>query len=127
MSYTRKALATRSRIIEIASELFFKQGFNRTKLDEILVVAKIRKGNFYYYFSSKDDLGLAVIRETGKIAVLEWIKSLIDPEADPVDSLMRLADRVANSEQVLEGTGNPLSNLALEMADLSDDFRQAIN
>jgi TetR/AcrR family transcriptional repressor of nem operon len=127
MSYTKKALATRKRIIDTASQLFFTKGFSRTKLDEILLIAKVRKGNFYYYFRSKDDLGLAVIRESGRPLVVEWVRSLIDPQADPRDNLAQLAERLVTSEQVLSGQGNPLTNLALEMSSLSDDFRRELD
>src|SRR5947207_2136126 len=113
MSYTKKALATRKRIIDTASELFFSKGFSRTKLDEILLVAKVRKGNFYYYFRSKDDLALSVIRESGRPLVIAWIRSLIDPRGDPRENLAMLSERLVGSELVQSGRGNPLTNLAL--------------
>ena len=127
MSYTKKALATRRRIIDTASQLFFTKGFARTKLDEILLIAKVRKGNFYYYFRSKDDLALTVIRESGRPLVLEWVRSLIDPEADPRDNLNKLSERLMDTEMVKGGQGNPLSNLALEMSTLSEDFRRELD
>jgi TetR/AcrR family transcriptional repressor of nem operon len=127
MNYTKKALATRRRIIETASQLFFTKGFARTKLDEILLIAKVRKGNFYYYFRSKDDLALAVIRETGKPLVLDWVRSLVNPDAEPRENLSRLADNLMDTEMVKGGQGNPLSNLALEMSTLSDDFRRELD
>jgi TetR/AcrR family transcriptional regulator, transcriptional repressor for nem operon len=127
MSYTKKALATRKRIIDTASQLFFTKGFSRTKLDEILLIAKVRKGNFYYYFRSKDDLALSVIREAGRPLVIEWVRSFINPEADPRDNLAQLTERLSTSEQVRSGQGNPLSNLALEMSTLSEDFRRELD
>jgi TetR/AcrR family transcriptional repressor of nem operon len=127
MSYTKKAMATRRRIIDTASQLFFTKGFARTKLDEILLIAKVRKGNFYYYFRSKDDLALTVIRETGKPLVLDWVRSLVNPEADARDNLNKLADNLMDTEMVRGGQGNPLSNLALEMSTLSDDFRRELD
>jgi len=127
MSYTKKALATRRRIIDTASQLFFTKGFSRTKLDEILLIAKVRKGNFYYYFRSKDDLALTVIRESGRPMVIEWVRALIDPDADPRDNLKHLSDRLMDTEMVKGGQGNPLSNLALEMSTLSEDFRRELD
>ncbi|MDQ3023685.1 MAG: TetR/AcrR family transcriptional regulator [bacterium] len=127
MGYTKKAMATRQRIIDTASQLFFTKGFARTKLDEILLIAKVRKGNFYYYFRSKDDLALAVIRETGRPLVLDWVRSLVDPEADPRDNLSKLAEHLMDTEMVRGGQGNPLSNLALEMSTLSEDFRRELD
>ena len=127
MSYTKKALATRRRIIDTASQLFFTKGFARTKLDEILLIAKVRKGNFYYYFRSKDDLALTVIRESGRPLVIEWVRALVDPSADPRENLSALAERLMDTEMVKGAQGNPLSNLALSMSTLSEEFRRELD
>src|SRR5688500_787176 len=108
MSYTKKALATRRRLIDSATQLFFHKGIARTKLDEILRIAKVRNVNFYYYFRSKDDLALTVIRESGRPMVIEWVRSLIDPNAEPRENLNKLSERLMDTEMVRGGQGNPL-------------------
>ncbi|MCB1218303.1 TetR/AcrR family transcriptional regulator [bacterium] len=127
MPYTKKAIATRRRIVENAANLIFSQGYTRTKLEQVLLAANVQKGNFYYYFESKDDLGLAVIREFGRSKVLEWLESIIRDEADPWDNITELVSQIAQSPEVLKGHGNPVSNLALELSGVSDDFRREID
>jgi AcrR family transcriptional regulator len=127
MPYTKKAIATRRRIVENAANLIFSQGYTRTKLEQVLLSANVQKGNFYYYFESKDDLGLAVIREFGRSKVLEWLETVVKEGIDPWDNLNELVAQISLSPEVLKGHGNPVSNLALELAGVSEDFRREID
>jgi len=47
---------TRLRIIEVAADLFHKQGVRATSPDEIIEVSSTGKGQFYHYFKSKEGL-----------------------------------------------------------------------
>jgi AcrR family transcriptional regulator len=46
----------RDRIIRVASDLFYKQGFNSTGINQIIAEADIAIGSLYNHFSSKNDL-----------------------------------------------------------------------
>src|SRR3989304_9836308 len=48
-------------ILQTACRLIHRKGFNNTSLEDILRESGVGKGNFYYYFKSKDDLGYAVL------------------------------------------------------------------
>ncbi|QKQ25233.1 TetR/AcrR family transcriptional regulator [Candidatus Reidiella endopervernicosa] len=56
-----KGQANRQRIVEAANELFYHKGFNQTSFAEVAEKSGIPKGNFYYYFKSKDELLASVI------------------------------------------------------------------
>jgi TetR/AcrR family transcriptional regulator, transcriptional repressor for nem operon len=126
MDYTPKARATRQRILDAASEVMLQKGFTRTKLDEVLEISRVRKGNFYYYFASKDDLGLAVLRETAAPIVAKWVAGIVEADKDPVANLKALAQSIAASPLITSGLGNPVANLACEMVEISDEFRVAV-
>ncbi|MDR2800045.1 MAG: TetR family transcriptional regulator [Desulfovibrio sp.] len=51
----------REEIVKASALLISKKGYLDTSLSDILDEAKIGKGQFYHYFSSKHDLGSAVI------------------------------------------------------------------
>lgn len=55
-------LPVRERIIQTASTLFYKQGFNRTGINEIIAQAEVAKASLYAHFKSKDDLCLAYLQ-----------------------------------------------------------------
>ncbi|WP_086841170.1 TetR/AcrR family transcriptional regulator [Amycolatopsis kentuckyensis] len=44
------------RLLEHATKLFAKKGFDRTSVQEIVEAAGVTKGAMYHYFGSKDDL-----------------------------------------------------------------------
>lgn len=52
---------TRERLIETAHRLFLSDGYNATSLDKIAAAAGFSKGAVYSNFSTKHELGLAVL------------------------------------------------------------------
>jgi TetR/AcrR family transcriptional repressor of nem operon len=120
-------MKTRSRILDCAAELMFSQGYTHLKLDEVLLASNVRKGNFYYYFASKDDLCLAVLKERAKPLILLWIDQQITPAGDPWENLSRLVQAMLAQPDRVPGEGNPLANLALEMAGFSEEFREEVS
>ena len=52
---------TRHHIIEIASELFYKNGYNSTGINEIIKESGIAKATLYSHFKSKEDLLLVYL------------------------------------------------------------------
>ena len=55
------ALATRERILEVATDLFYRQGYRATGINEVILKSGVAKATFYSHFPSKDDLGLAYL------------------------------------------------------------------
>lgn len=52
----------REDILAVAAELFLRQGYEATAVDQIVRAAAIAKGTFYYYFSSKKAVLEAIAR-----------------------------------------------------------------
>lgn len=52
----RKQQLTKSRIIHAAWQLFAKQGYDQTTVDEIIELSQSSKGSFYHYFKGKEAL-----------------------------------------------------------------------
>jgi len=57
-----KHSAVRDRIIETASALFYKNGYNSTGINEIISTSGIAKATLYNHFKSKEDICLAYLR-----------------------------------------------------------------
>lgn len=51
----------RERILNIASNLFHRQGYNSTGINQIINEANVAKASFYKHFKSKDDLCVAFL------------------------------------------------------------------
>jgi AcrR family transcriptional regulator len=77
---------TRLRILRTAADLFHKQGARLTSPDEIIEASRTGKGQFYYYFGSKEGLVHEVLQmyleeiKTGTSAVNYEIDSWKDLE-----------------------------------------------
>jgi TetR/AcrR family transcriptional repressor of nem operon len=77
---------TKRRIMETAFDLFHMKGVAATSPDEIIKASQTGKGQFYYYFTNKNDLLHQVLEshldliETGKAPVKHDIQSWNDLE-----------------------------------------------
>jgi AcrR family transcriptional regulator len=54
---------TRQRILEVAEELFSKNGFNGTSVSQITKKAQVNKAALYYHFQNKNDLILSMFQK----------------------------------------------------------------
>jgi TetR/AcrR family transcriptional repressor of nem operon len=115
---------TKDRIIEYAAQIMREKGFNNTGIQEILQSAGVPKGSFYFYFRSKDELGLALIDYYAEFFCALSETSLRRADGAP---LHRLRDffvaRRLQWEREDPKTGCPIGNLTQEMGIISDAFR----
>ncbi len=56
-----KGDGNRQRIIDAADKLFYRGGYNQTSFQDISDATGIPRGNFYYYFKTKDEILDAVV------------------------------------------------------------------
>lgn len=115
---------TKTKILAIGAQIVHEKGFNNTGIQEILSAADVPKGSFYFYFKSKDEFGLALV-DFFLSFMGEWMdRHLADPGPSPVKSLKKFFDELM--AYFLEKgckAGCPVGNMAQEMADLSEAFR----
>lgn len=52
----RKRQSTKSRIVKAAWNLFYKNGYEHTTIEDIIAASKTSKGTFYHYFKGKEAL-----------------------------------------------------------------------
>ncbi len=52
----RKRQSTKSRIVKAAWNLFYKKGYDKTTVEDIISASKTSKGTFYHYFKGKESL-----------------------------------------------------------------------
>lgn len=58
---TKKRVNKRDRILQTASEVFARYGYDKTTLDDIGKKCGLNKASLYYYFSNKEDIYVQVI------------------------------------------------------------------
>jgi TetR/AcrR family transcriptional regulator, transcriptional repressor for nem operon len=118
---TRRGRASRERIVERAAELFAERGIASTTVDEVLAAAGAGKGQFYHYFSGRDELAAAAVgyrcaQVVGGLAqALGGVSSLAGLEE-------ALAGFVAGFEEA-GLPGCPIGTLAAEVAGRNEAAR----
>lgn len=59
----KRSLETRARILDVALELFARNGYEATGVAEICETANISKGAFYHHFSTKQSVFMALLQD----------------------------------------------------------------
>jgi len=118
---------TREEIIRKGALLIHAQGYKATGLQQILDVAGIPKGSFYFYFKNKDDFGCAVI-DYFTFTINEIFSGLLrDTSITPLERLNKLLDYYESAFKKSGATmGCPIGNLSLELADANEELRKRL-
>ena len=123
-----KSSQTRAEILKRAFDLIYVKGYQATSIDEIIATTKVTKGAFYYHFSNKDEMGLAVINE---VIFPEMHQAFVLPlkgAEKPVKEIHKMIRHLLYDIPFFKAQyGCPLSNLVQEMAPLHPDFNIALN
>ncbi len=85
------------KVIEAAQHLFIEKGFASASVQDILDVAKISKGTFYNYFSSKNECLIAILENGREETMMRRQELLV--EKDPADKEI-LANQISVRQQV---------------------------
>lgn len=129
--YSPKAQQTRERILRAAVELFYQQGYNATGLESVISAAGVVKGNFYYYFKSKEELAVEALRwqrqQTRNALGIDLPLADETPLQRLFNILQRMKHAVApTSGEQCEIRGCYYGNLALELSASSESVRQEL-
>ena len=119
----------RNAILDAAARLINERGFSHTSVDDLIGAAGLSgKSHFYHYFPSKEALGMAVIDRQFERFTERGLAILSEPMIEPVDRLTLFVDTLVALQRDREGgSGSPFGNLAGELADAHEGFRQRLD
>ena len=96
----KRGLATRARVVEVATRLFAEHGYDGTSIEAVQAGSGVSRGSLYHHFPGKEALFWAVLEEVGarvgrqgmdlardapdpvavlRIGGLAWIRMAVDP------------------------------------------------
>lgn len=117
----KKSDITRNKIISKSAKLFYYNGYKNTSLNMILSDCEIAKGNFYYYFKSKDELLISVIKYHKENMINAFQELIEDVSYNSIKSFFNIYfEEMKNNKYY---GGSPIGNLILELADLDEEIR----
>jgi AcrR family transcriptional regulator len=93
---------TRSRLRELALQLFAEQGYEKTSLREIAERLGVTKAALYYYFKSKEDIVRSLVEDyyTAIDELIAWGKAQPRTAATRAEIVRRYLDIVVDSVSV---------------------------
>jgi AcrR family transcriptional regulator len=120
---TRKGLATRERIVTVASGLMLERGVAGTSVEDVMEAARVSSSQIYHYFGDKSGLVSAVIRYQTDTIV--GGQEPMFAQFDTIAGLRRWRDfLVAHQRRLGYRGGCPLGSIASEVAEVDRPSRE---
>lgn len=117
----------RKEIIQASVALMRSKGYENTALSDILEAGQIGKGQFYHYFSSKHELGLAVIDYFFESFNEELFENILGSEKSAEVRFNEMLEWVIRRHQARETKcGCIFGNFAAEMSEHDEEFREKV-
>jgi TetR/AcrR family transcriptional regulator, transcriptional repressor for nem operon len=118
---------TRSKLVQIGTDILSEKGFDTTTIDEVLQRAAVPKGSFYHYFASKAEFGLAVVDNYAFLWEQNLTRLLRDPNVRPLQRIRNYISEAARGLETYEfRRGCLIGNMGQELGGLDEVFRKRI-
>ena len=117
----------REKILAVGQRIMATKGFTGVGLTEILAAAKVPKGSFYHYFSSKDAFGESLLTSYFEGYLADMDDLLGQPGVPMARKLIGYWTAWEDNQSFLDCQGKCLAvKLGAEVADLSEPMRLAM-
>ena len=122
---SRDGRTTRDALVTAARRLMEVRGYLNTSLDDVLRESGVGKGNFYYHFRSKEDLGHAILDQIiGSFLERTLEPCFSDSEGHRLNQIRCFLNRVLEYQRERKCVGGcAMGNLASELSDVHEGFR----
>lgn len=120
-----RTLPSRERILNIASELFFRQGYHKTGINQIIEESGVAKATFYSNFKSKEDLAVEYLRERDRVET-DAMKDATTGIKDPYERYMAIIQGVKEHMIRTDFRGCAFGNMAVEITEPSHPIRKEV-
>ena len=111
------------RILEVASDLFYTQGYRATGINEIIKKSGVAKATFYSHFPTKDDLCMVYLQgmREGEQA---FVDSAIASAKTPLDRFLATLVSLEEWAKMTKFRGCAFLNMASEIPDNNSPLRK---
>jgi TetR/AcrR family transcriptional repressor of nem operon len=114
---------SREKLVDVAFDVIYHNGYYSTSVDKILKAANMNKGSMYHYFKSKKELGLAVVKERVSDYIEDKYSVLLKYDSNIIEELLKLIKDRKNFDFV---TGCKVNNLVQELSGRDNEFKSAL-
>jgi TetR/AcrR family transcriptional repressor of nem operon len=125
-------VSNRDKLINVASQLLHSHGFDGTSIDMIMRKSGVCRSNFYYYFESKEALGLLAIEKVvSEFEEKMLSKTILNQDLNPLERLDGFYREAISFQRSLFArppyAGCFFGNLALEQSSINEKFRSVLS
>ncbi len=123
---------TQQRIIDSAFELIYAQSYAEVGVAAICEKAGVKKGSFYHFYKSKQELAIAVLEEK----FIQQKSSILDTtftgEHAALDEIALFLEKIYQIQSTLKETtghvlGCPYGNIAIELSSQDEPIRKKVD
>jgi len=119
--------STRERLIDAAIALFWEKGYANTSMTDLLTAAKANSGSFYHFFSSKEELLLAMLDRYTAMLHTQLLAVAWQGIDDPIERIFALLARYREFIIQTDCTyGCPIGRLALEISPSQEEVHRKL-
>ena len=115
----------REEIVQVASGLFYKQGYGSTGIKQIIETVGIAKGTFYTHFKCKEELGIAWLTKRHTLWN-SWLVAELDKSKSPKGKILALFDFLEKWMLESEFRGCAFLNTMAEVPDFDNPMRHEV-
>ncbi len=116
----------RQRILDAASEMFYRDGIRAAGIDAIIARSGVAKMSLYRNFPSKDALVTAWLEDRNRFFWRRWDKAEVARAGDPRGQLEAILDMVAATASHPKWRGCPFLNTGTEFPEPDHPARAVI-
>ncbi|MDX2506994.1 MAG: TetR/AcrR family transcriptional regulator [Gammaproteobacteria bacterium] len=126
-----KGYETKQRLLDSAQQLMYSRSYSDVGVQEICKDAKVQKGSFYHFFTSKSALTVEVLEQLK----MQMIESILLPafakDLTPAKRFERFIEYAYQYQVQLKAEygyvlGCPMGNIALEMSTQDEEIRKKV-
>lgn len=111
------------RILTVAADLFYKQGYRATGINEIIEKSGVAKATFYNHFPSKDELCGASL-DWLRANEMKYVDTAIANAKGPADRFLSVITSLKPWAEGTEFRGCAFMNIAAEVPDSDSPLRK---
>jgi len=115
------------RLLSAGLDLFLRQGFNGTGIQQITEQAGVPKGSFYNHFASKEAFAAAIVDRYAQYSQHSWKRMMDGAPPAPMAAIRHVfAAMLAYHERASSRSGCLIGNFAAEVALASERCRERL-
>jgi TetR/AcrR family transcriptional repressor of nem operon len=121
----------REKLLDAALELIWANSYGSVSVDQICESAGVKKGSFYHFFPSKEDLAVAAFEVHWQRDIEPEIDRIFHPDRAPVERIEGWCDAIyAEQKAHFDARGHvpgcPFCSVGSEMGTLNERLRRKV-